>query len=139
MKGEKGMENIKVTNAEREIPLRFRMNEFAQIEEEVGNLAEVKELVLNGKNRIRNIVSIIRIMGNAGLRHAGEADDLTDDWLMENMNPHELMAYQVAVLGCMTKESESQAQHEKDENEERDLVLEEIQAKKDPVNSPTGA
>lgn len=128
-----------MTIAEREIPLRFRMNEFAQIEEEVGNLAEVKELVLNGKNRIRNIVSIIRIMGNAGLRHAGEAADLTDDWLMENMNPHDLMAYQVAVLGCMTKESESQAQHEKDENEERDLVLEEIQAKKVPVNSPTGA
>ena len=133
------MENIKVTIAGREIPLRFRMNEFAQIEEEVGNLAEVKELVLNGKNRIRNIVSIIRIMGNAGLRHAGEAADLTDDWLMENMNPHDLMTYQVSVLGCMTKESESQAQHEKDENEERDLVLEEIQAKKVPVNSPTGA
>ena len=133
------MENIKVTIAEREIPLRFRMNEFAQIEEEVGNLAEVKELVLNGKNRIRNTVRIIRIMGNAGLRHAGEADDLTDDWLMENMDPHALLAYQVAVLGCMTKESESQAQQEEDENKERDLVLEEIQAKKVPVNSPTGA
>ena len=133
------MENIKVTIAEREIPLRFRMNEFAQIEEEVGNLAEVKELVLNGKNRIRNTVSIIRIMGNAGLRHAGEAEDLTDEWLMENMDPHALLAYQVAVLGCMTKESESQAQQEEDENRERDLVLEEIQAKKVPVNSPTGA
>ena len=133
------MENIKVTIAEREIPLRFRMNEFAQIEEEVGNLAEVKELVLNGKNRIRNTVRIIRIMGNAGLRHAGETDDLTDDWLMENMDPHALLAYQVAVLGCMTKESESQAQQEEDENRERDLVLEEIQAKKVPVNSPTGA
>ena len=58
---------------------------------------------------------------------------------MENMDPHNLLAYQMAVLGCMTKESESQAQHEKEENEERDLVLEEIQAKKDPVNSPTGA
>ena len=133
------MENIKVTIAEREIPLRFRMNEFAQIEEEVGNLAEVKELVLNGKNRIRNIVKIIRIMGNAGLKHAGETADLTDEWLMENMDPYNLLAYQVGVLGCMTKESESQAQQEKDENEERDLVLEEIQAKKDPVNSPTGA
>ena len=133
------MENIKVTIAEREIPLRFRMNEFAQIEEEVGNLAEVKELVLNGKNRIRNTVSIIRIMGNAGLRHAGEAEDLTDEWLMENMDPHALLAYQVAVLGCMTKESESEASQEEDENRERDLVLEEIQAKKDPVNSPTGA
>ena len=133
------MENIKLTIAEREIPLRFRMNEFAQIEEEVGNLAEVKELVLNGKNRIRNIVTMIRIMGNAGLKHAGEAADLTDDWLMENMDPHSLLGYQMSVLGCMTKESESEAKQEREENEERDLVLEEIQAKKDPVNSPTGA
>jgi len=132
------MDNIKVKIAEREIPLRFRMNQFAEIEEEVGNLAEVKDLVLNGKNRIRNIVKIIRIMGNAGLKHAGQEPDLTDEWLMENMDPHALLAYQVALLGCMTKETDSEAQQEKNENTERDLVLEEIQTKKDPVNSPTG-
>ena len=40
---------------------------------------------------------------------------------------------------CLSKESESQAAKEENENKERDLVLEEIQAKKDPVNSHTGA
>ena len=54
------------------------------------------------------------------------------------MDPHALLAYQIAVLGCLTKESESQAVNEERENNERDVVLEEIQAKKEPVNSHTG-
>lgn len=132
------MDNIKLTIGEREIPLRFKMPQFAQIEEEIGYLGDIKELIIRGKKRIRNIIGVIRIMGNAGLKAAGQEADLTDEWLEENMNPHELMAYQLAVIACMDKEGKSQAQEEKNESTERDLVLEEIQAKKDPVNSPTG-
>ena len=132
------MDNITIKIGGREIPLRFRMNQFAQIEEEIGNLAEIKDLILNGKKRIRNCVGVIRIMGNAGLQHAGKKPDLTDEWLMENMNPYDLLEYQTGILACMTKESESEAKNEKDENTERDMVLEEIQTKKDPVNSHTG-
>ena len=133
------MDNITIKIGGREIPLRFRMNQFAQIEEEIGNLGEIKDLILNGKKRIRNCVGVIRIMGNAGLQHAGEKPDLTDEWLMENMDPYNLLAYQTGILACMTRESESEAKNEKDENTERDMVLEEIQEKKDPVNSHTGA
>lgn len=132
------MDNIKLTIGEREIPLRFKMPQFAQIEEEIGYMGDIKELIIRGKKRIRNIIGVIRIMGNAGLKAAGQEADLTDEWLEENMNPHELMAYQLAVIACMDKEGKSQAQEEKNESTERDLVLEEIQAKKDPVNSPTG-
>ena len=107
-------------------------------EEQIGSLAEVKDLILNGKKRIRNCVGVIRIMGNAGLKHAGEADDLTIDWLTENMDPHALMGYQMAVIACLSKESASQAAKEETEEKERDLVLEEIEEKKDPVNSHTG-
>ena len=132
------MENITLNIGERQIPLRFRMNQFAAIEEEVGNLGEVRKMILNGKNRIRNLVTVIRILGNAGLTAAGEEPDLTDDWLNENMDPHALMAYQLAVIACLSKDSESQAAKEENEHKERDLVLEEINAKKDPVNSHTG-
>ena len=132
------MDNIKLTIGEREIPLRFKMPQFAQIEEEIGYLGDIKELIIRGKKRIRNIIGVIRIMGNAGLKAAGQEADLTDEWLEENMNPHELMAYQLALIACMDKEGKSQAQEEKNENTERDLVLEEIQAKKDPVNSRSG-
>ena len=77
-------------------------------------------------------------MGNAGLQHAGEEPDLTDEWLLENMDPHGLLAYQVAVIGCMSKETESQAAAEEKQDEARDVVLDEINAKKEPVNLPTG-
>ena len=85
------------------------------------------------------MIGVIRILGNAGLKAAGEKDDLTDEWLRENMDPHALATYQMAVIACLSKESASEAAEEENENNERDLVLEEIQAKKDPVNSPTGA
>ena len=132
------MENIEIKIGERSIPLRFRMNQFAEIEEEIGNLGEVKDMILSGKKRVRNLVSMIRILGNAGLKAAGKEPDLTEDWLMENMEPHLLMGYQLGVMACLSRESESQAVHEENENTRRDLVLEEIEGKKDPVNSHTG-
>lgn len=132
------MENITLNIGERKIPLRFRMDQFIEIEEEVGNLGEVRELIMKGRNRLRNLVAVIRILGNAGLKAAGDKDDLTDEWLRAEMDPHALMAYQIGVIACLTKEGESQAVQEENEDKERDLVLEEIEAKKDPVNSHTG-
>ena len=132
------MENIKINIGDREIPLRFRMNQFIEIEEGVGSLGEVRQMILKGKNRLRNIVKVIRILGNAGLKAAGETDELTEEWLLENMDPHALIAYQVAVIACLSRDSESEAAREESENKERDLVLEEINEKKDPVNSHTG-
>ena len=132
------MDNISINIGGRDIPLRFRMNQFIEIEEEIGNLGEVRELILEGKQRLRNLVKIIRILGNAGLKHEGSTEMLTEEWLAENMNPHSLTGYQIMVLACLSKESKSQAADEENESKERDLVLEEINAKKDPVNSHTG-
>ena len=133
------MKDIKVKIGEREIPLYFGMDEFIQIEEEIGFLGDVKELILKGKKRVRNLIGCIRVMGNAGLALAGEKADLTDEWLKKHMDPYMLMGYQAAVIACLTRDGESEAATENSENEERDLVLEEINAKKDPVNSRPGA
>lgn len=133
------MDNITLKIGERTIPLRFRMNQFIEIEEQIGNLSEVRDMILKGRNRLRNIIRMIEILGNAGLKAAGEEADLTQEWLTENMDPHALMAYQLGVVACLSKESESEAAKEESEQKERDLVLEEIEQKKDPVNSHTGA
>ncbi len=133
------MDNLILKIADKEIPLRFRMNQFIELEEELGNLGEIRDMILTDKKRLRKLVFVIRVLGQAGLKHAGQdAEWLTEEWLLENMRPHSLMAYQIAVLGCLNKEQESQAAAEENEHKERDLVLEEIQAKKDPVNSHTG-
>ena len=132
------MENVKVQIGGREIPLRFRMDEFIEIEETVGNLGDVKEMILKGRSRLRNIITMIRIMGNGALKAAGEEPDLTDEWLREHMEPHQLMTYQIAVIGCLSKETASEAVAEENKGKKRDLVLEELEAKKGPVNTPTG-
>ena len=128
------MDNITLKIGERTIPLRFKMNQFRDIEEEIGNLGEIQELIFDGNKRVRNVVAVIRIMGNAGLAFVGQKPDLTNEWLMENMSPFEITDYQNAIMACMAKDGQSQAIKEENENKERDLVLEEIEAKKDPVN-----
>ncbi len=132
------MDNITLNIGGKTIPLRFRMSEFIEIEEEVGYAGELKQMILKGKNRLRNMITTIRILGNGGLKHAGETPDLTDEWLRENMDPHALLAYQAAIIACMMRDGRSEAQEQQNENKERDLVLEEIEAKKDPVNLHTG-
>ena len=132
------MENITLNIGERKIPLRFRMNQFIELEEKLGNLGEIRDKITTDRSRLTNLVFVIMVLANAGLKAEGQEPDLTEEWLRENMEPHALMAYQIAVLACLTKENKSQAAEEKNENKERDLVLEEIQAKKDPVNLPTG-
>jgi len=132
------MKGITLNIGDRTIPLYFGMNEFIEIEETIGNLGEVRDLILKGRQRLRNMVCTVRILGNAGLKREGKEADLTDEWLKENMDPHALMVYQIAILACLNRDGKSQAVKENNENKERDLVLEEIEEKKDPVNSHTG-
>ena len=132
------MKGITLTIGERTIPLYFGMDEFIEIEETIGNLGELRDLILKGRQRLRNMIGAIRILGNAGLKREGKEADLTYEWLKENMDPHALLAYQIAVLACLQRDGESQAVNENNEDTERDLVLEEIEQKKDPVNSHPG-
>ena len=132
------MKGITLTIGDRTIPLYFGMDEFIEIEETIGNLGELRDLILKGRQRLRNMIGAVRILGNAGLKREGKTADLTDEWLRANMDPHALMAYQIGILACLQRDGESQAVNENNEDKERDLVLEEIEQKKDPVNSHTG-
>ena len=132
------MKGISLTIGDRTIPLYFGMDEFIEIEETIGNLGELRDLILKGRQRLRNMIGAVRILGNAGLKREGKEADLTDEWLRANMDPHALMAYQIGILACLQRDGESQAVNENNEDKERDLVLEEIEQKKDPVNSHTG-
>ena len=111
----------------REIPLQFCMPEFADMEEAIGNLSVIDELLLKGKKRIRNTAAAIRIMGNAALRAAGEKPDLTDEWVLNHMEPRLIVTYQSAVMAAIN----SGMSMETSEEQERDLVLEEIERKKE--------
>lgn len=124
------MEPIKIKLGEREIPLRFTMAEFADIEETVGNLSLIDELLLQGKKRIRNTATALRIMGNAGLIASGEKGDLTDKSVMAAMHPRKLVDYQTAAISAINQGMLV----ESNDDEVHDLVLEDIERKKESGN-----
>lgn len=115
-----------ITVGGREIPLRYKMPELADMEEAIGTMDNFQELILRGRRRIRNITAAIRIMGNSGLAHSGQTADLTDDWLLDHLETWNLRSYQIAVLGAFSEGWKM----ETNEETERDLVLEEIERKK---------
>ena len=124
------MEIIRVRLGEREIPLKFTMEEFAEIEEAIGNLSLIDEILLKGKQRIRNLATAIRIMGNAGLAGAGEKPDLTDKTVMNLMKPRKLVEYQTAAISAINQGMLV----ESNEDEVHDIVLEDIERKKETGN-----
>ena len=124
------MEQIKISIGDREIPLRFTMRELADMEEAIGTMDEFRDLILTGRKRLRNMASAIRIMGNGGLKEDGLEPDLTDDWLLDNMAPNQVKSYQIAILSAFTGGWKMETEEEK----EHDVVLEEIERKKDEGN-----
>lgn len=121
------MKQAKIEIGGREIPLTFKMPQFADMEEAIGNLSLIEDLLLKGKKRVRNTAIAVRIMGNAGLKEAGGQPDLTDDWVLNQMQPRRIMEYQAAVMAAINAGMSMESTEEK----ERDLVLEEIERKKD--------
>ena len=121
------MKQASVEIGGRTIPLTFKMPQFADMEEAIGNLSLIEDLLLKGKKRVRNTAAAIRIMGNAGLKEADGQPDLTDDWVLNNMQPRRIMEYQAAVMAAINAGMSMESTEEK----ERDLVLEEIERKKD--------
>lgn len=124
------MEKYSVEISGRTIPLRYTMRELADMEEAIGTMDNFRDLILKGKKRLRNMAATIRIMGNSALEKAGKKGVLTDDWLLDHMDPGKIKAYQIAVLGAFT----DGFQMENEEERERDLVLEELERKKEEGN-----
>ena len=119
------MYTIKI--GEKEIPLRYTMLELADMEEEIGTMDNFRDLILKGKRRIRNMVAAIRIMGNSGLSHEGKTADLTDEWLLDHLDPDQFKAYQIAVLAAFTAGWKMETEEER----VHDVTLEEIERKKE--------
>ena len=112
----------------RVIPLKYTMRELADMEEQIGTMDQFRDLILEGRKRLRNMAAAIRSMGNAGLKDAGEEADLTDDGVLDAMDPNKMKAYQIAVLAAFT----GGWTMETEEEQEHDVVLEEIERKKEP-------
>ena len=61
------------------------------------------------------------------VERTGEAPDLTDDWLRENMKPAEIINYRLAALAATVAGWQMETDHS--DEEEQDEVLNEIRKK----------
>lgn len=114
---------------EREIPLLFNTGVWGDIEENICDLAMLEE-TLKGKQRVNTVLRLVWLMGNEGLKKAGETPDLTVEWLRDAVHPAKLRECREAVL----KAVEKGMRMEDADGKEKDLSLEKALKKEDAGN-----
>lgn len=137
------MATIKIKG--RNVPLLYTVYEMKAIQEEIGPLAEAINLVLGrnpedetdrsrylSKEHLEAATKLIRILGNAGLEEAGEAPNLTDKMIARAIRPVELPIMISACMDAMNAGMMSEIP-EKKQDGPVDVVLEEIEKKKEPA------
>lgn len=124
--------SISVNIGGRDIPLRYTMRVQLDIEEELGiDFSELNDR-LKGKKNTGLVISMIRLMGNAGLKAAGQAADLTDDWLIDHIKPGYTTSYRIAAMAAIT--AGWFMENEQKDPGEQDDILAEIRKKNGNTN-----
>lgn len=122
------VKSVAVKIGGRVIPLRYGMRVQEQVDEELEmDFYELQGKLDKGKRNTKETIKIIRMMGNDGLRKAGQDADLTDEWLREHMKPSEIINYRIAALAAMT--AGWYMETSEGDGEEKDLTLIEIRKK----------
>ena len=128
----------------REIPLIYTVLEMKTLQEEIGPLSDLR-FIITGANKedendtseygspkhLEAVAKMVRILGNAGLEEDGKDPDLTDKWVLRAIRPGQI----VETIGiCMEAMNEGMASEipEKKKKGRVDVVLEEIEKKKEP-------
>ena len=131
------VKNVSLKIGGREIPLRYNMRVQLKVEEELGtDFYELQNQLNKNKLSIKTIIGAVRLMGNEGLKHAGLEPDLTEDWLLDNMVPAQILSYRMAAMAALVA-----GWHMETDNsfeEKQDVVLNEIRKKNGNTGSPTG-
>lgn len=117
----------KITIAKKECVLRYDMTAYEMIEETFGGLDEMIEQMNGKKRRAWTICELVRILVNAQRIADGETPDITHAYITSNMSPRNLgamdRAASLAIAEGMRMDSA------KDDEEDRDVVLDEIEKK----------
>ena len=112
------IKQVDISVGKREIPLRYTLRAQMEMDEELDLSFEEAQEKLKKKNT-KTVVSLMRILGNEGLRLNGKEADLTDEWLTGHIVPVNMTAYRIALMGAMTKgwfmETEEVSEAEQDD------------------------
>ena len=133
-----------ITLKGREIPLLYTVYEMKAIQEEICPLGDFSYTILGankddpkdksgfgGPEHLMAVAKLIRVLGNAGLEEAGETPDLTDKKILRAMKPGQIMDAVNACMNAMNEGMDSEIP-EQESDEPVDVVLEEMNKKKEP-------
>lgn len=124
--------SVQVWIGGRVIPLRYNMRTQLLVEEELGtDFYELQNKLNKDKKSTKVTIGAIRIMGNEGLKAAGEAADLTDEWLIEHMSPAKIMDYRLAAMAALVAGWYMETDNSYEEKQ--DVVLNEIRKKNENI------
>jgi hypothetical protein len=135
---------ITIKIKDRDIPLVYTVWEMKQIQEEIAPLHEAVMMVCGvnpedekdfskrgGKEQLTALAKMLRIMGNAGLEEAGEEPNLTDKKVLRGLSPSKTADAVNTVMNAI-RDGMSSEIPPKEEDGPVDVVLEELNKKKDP-------
>ena len=105
-----------------EITLRFTMDIWARLESDVCPIGDIGDRISFGKDRLRDSARIAAIMA---------ADEhVTSDTIWQNMEPRDVRRLNSAITQAIAENLSMEVETE-DEGAVHDVVLEELEAKKE--------
>lgn len=102
--------------------LRFSMDVWEKLESEICMIGDIGEKISNGKDRLRSAAKIAAIMA--------ADENVTADSIWANMEPRDLRVLNTAITRCISENLFMETETD-DENAVHDVVLEELEAKKE--------
>ena len=125
----------------REIPLSYKVREMKDLQEEIAPIVQLTNAIMGRKSdedndmslystpeHLGNVAKAVRIMGNAWLRRNGQEQDLTDEMILDIMEPDEVSLAVVACVKTINGAAESEIPPE-EETGPVDVTLEKMKKK----------
>lgn len=117
--------NVSLILGGRKVPLRYTTQAQIAIEEELDMSAEeLTDALRDKKLKTKKLATVIRILGNEGLRLAGIQNNLTDETVIGSFAPGGMTMAGVGALTMVLKGLWMETDHSYEE--EQDVVLNEI-------------
>ncbi|MBO7669896.1 MAG: hypothetical protein J6S60_04835 [Oscillospiraceae bacterium] len=124
------MKDVYLEVGGRQLPLAFDMAAWAEIEEQIVSPIQGLAEMLQGKTRVRVMCQLARILAEGGRRRYPENEEITEAWIMANARPGKFDLMITACMDAIAAGMESEAKD--DEHGEVDVVLRELNKKKEP-------
>lgn len=122
------MSKLSMTAAGRELTMYFDNQAWLDMEDEFGTIGKMYEAIDGDDRPMRAMIRAAVVTANAGLRHAGKEQDITFDWMVENLSPSQQRKANTLAKLAIAEGMKRETVEDEDEGD-IDLVARELQKK----------